>query len=200
MALQSFYCRIIFSTSFFKCSTSSHQAQWVLTLMLLSLLSSLFSLLLCWVRKAFLCQTFLGEKKKNKSRLRIPQGKGIISESVFVGCMWILKVIKIESFTRVRFFFLLPSLPFSFFLLFSFSFSSLSPQLLFITDHRSHCPFNRKFQLLFFFISPNPIWILKDHSLSNLQSKSNKCFWLTQKIINCGRDNNALTFLKMSIS
>lgn len=154
MALQSSYCRIIFSTSFFKCSTSSHQAQWVLTLMLLSLLSSLFSLLLCWVRKAFLCQPFLAKKKKKKQTCRIPQEKGVISESVFVGCMWILKVIKTQSFTRVHFFFLLPSLPFSIFLLFSFSFSSLSPQLLFITDHRSHCPFNRKFQLLFFFNLP----------------------------------------------
>lgn len=121
--------------------------------MLLSLLSSLFSLLLCWVRKAFFVSNIFG-KKKTKADL-IPQGKGIISESVFVGCMWILKVIKIESFTRVRFFFLLPSLPFSFFLLFSFLPPPFLPNSCY-TDHRSHCPFNRKFQLLFFLISPIP--------------------------------------------
>lgn len=141
MALQSSHYENYFPPLFHKCSTSSHQVQWVLTLMLLSLLVFLFSC--CYVESGkHFCVKHLGKKQKQTSdstRKRDYFWKCICGMHVN------LKSYQDQSFTRVRFFFLLPRAFLSLSPA-SFSFSSFLPTPL-ITDHRSHCPFNRKFQL-----------------------------------------------------
>lgn len=89
--------------------------------------------------------------QKDSRLLGFHKGKGVISESVFVGCMWILKVIKIQSFTRVCFFFLLPSPPFFLSPVFFFLLLPFSPTPLY---HRPQITFSPQQKVSISFLSP----------------------------------------------